>query len=602
VTPPFDIDGGLSLALARAFSTATLMLAFGCILYARVFAPPALPPATKQRLRQFTGWAICSAVLGTLVWLVAQTLDLNLSIGFPDLEAVLAHTMFGHLLGARLVLLVATVVLWDLRRDNIGLACCGVAMALQAGHSHSFAMGGPLWLIVAATLHALAAGAWLGALPALAIVVASQDFRIAQAAAARFSGLAMACVATLLLTAAGQFCLLVQGLPGLFGTAYGWMICAKMAGFAALIALTARNRFRHAPAFSAPSKSRLTRSILAQIAIGLGIVAAAGVLTELQPPMHIQALWPFGWLPSLNAPREDPDIAREVTLYGVVFALGLVCLIAGIILAVRRRKRFAAGSALAGLALAILAIPHFSPLLIDAVPTYFYHSPTGFSTASIDGGKILFAKNCAACHGAQARGDGPIAKNLPIPPANLTEPHLWMHRDGELFWWLSHGIENPEGGLAMPGFGTQLSDADRWSIIDFVRANNAGLSDHKNGTWAMRVHAPDFPLTCGTKTEKLSDLRGTPTRILFSAAPITPADTKTVIIGTAAPTGPTTCHAEDSHIQTAYRIITGADPSAVLVDAHGWLRAFATGTAPLDPKAANQAMPTQGAMPMNMKM
>jgi hypothetical protein len=99
VTPPFDIDGGLSLALARAFSTATLMLAFGCILYARVFAPPALPPATKQRLRQFTGWAICSAVLGTLVWLVAQTLDLNLSIGFPDLEAVLAHTMFGHLLG-----------------------------------------------------------------------------------------------------------------------------------------------------------------------------------------------------------------------------------------------------------------------------------------------------------------------------------------------------------------------------------------------------------------------------------------------------------------------------------------------------------------------
>ncbi len=590
MTPPFDIDGGLSLALARAFSVATLMLAFGSILYVRVLAPPSLPQGATQRLRQVTGWAICAAVLGALVWLVAQTLDLSLSIGFPDLEAVLAHTLFGHLLGARLVLLVATVVLWDLRRDRIALACCGVAMALQAGHSHSVAMGGPLWLIVAATMHVLAAGAWLGALPAFAIVVASQDVRVAQAASARFYPFGMACVLTFLITAAGQFWLLVQGTPGLVGTAYGWMIGAKIAGFAALIALAARNCYRLTPALSETSKSRLTRTILAQIAIGLGVVAAAGVLTELPPPMHIQALWPFGWIPSLNAAREDPDIAQEVTLYGAVFALGLACLIAAIILAVRRRKVLAAGSALAGLALAVIAAPHASPLLIEAVPTYFYRSPTGFSTASIDGGKILFAQNCVACHGAQARGDGPIAKTLPIPPANLTEPHLWMHRDGELFWWLAHGIENPEGGLAMPAFAA-LSDDARWALIDYIRANNAGLSDHQNGMWRMQVHAPDFPLTCGTRTEKLSDLRGTPLKILFNGTQVT-----------VAPNDSKRCHAEDPNIQAAYRIVTGADPSAVLVDADGWLRAFTTGTAPLDPKAANQPMPSQGAMPMNMKM
>jgi len=578
------------------------MLAFGSILYVRVLAPPSLPPQTTQRLRQSTGWAICAAVLGALVWLVVQTLDLSLSIGFPDLEAVLAHTMFGHLLGARLVLLVATVVLWDLRRDLAALACAGVAMALQAGHSHSVAMGSPLWLIVSATLHVLAAGAWLGALPALAIVVASQDFRVAQAASTRFSPFAMACVAALLLTAAGQFWLLVQGLPGLVGTAYGWMVCAKMAGFAALIALAARSRFQLIPALSDTSKARLTCAILAEIAIGLLVVAAAGVLTELQPPMHIQALWPFGWLPSLNAAREDPDIAHEVTLYGAVFVLGLVCMIAAIIPAVRRRKLLATGSALAGLALALIAAPHFSPLLIDAVPTYFYHSPTGFSTASIDGGKTLFAQNCAACHGAQAHGDGPIAKTLPIPPADLTEPHLWMHRDGELFWWLTHGIENPEGGLAMPAFATKLSDADRWSVIEFVRANNAGLSDHKNGTWSMQVHAPDFPLTCGTKTEKLSDLRGIPLKIVFNGAQDTSPGTRTVIIGATAPAGPKSCHAEDPNIEVAYRVVTGADPSAVLVDANGWLRQFSTGTATLDPKAANQPMPSPAAMPMNMKM
>ena len=602
MTPPFDIEGGLSLALARAFSVATLMLAFGSILYLRVLAPPSLPPEAVKKLRQVTGWAICAAVLGALVWLVVQTLDLSLSIGFPDLEAVLAHTLFGHLLGARLILLIATVLLWDLRRDLAALACAGVAMALQAGHSHSVAMGGPLWLIVSATLHVLAAGAWLGALPALAIVVAGQDVGVAQAASIRFSRFAMACVAALLLTAAGEFWALVEGLPGLVGTAYGWMIVAKMAGFAGLVALAARNRFRLTPALAATSKSRLTRAIIAQLAIGLAIVAAAGVLTQLQPPMHIQALWPFGWLPSLNAPREDPDIAHEVTLYSAVFALGLVCLIAGIILSVRRRKRFAAGTALAGLALALLAIPHFSPLLIEAPPTYFYHSPTGFSTASIDGGKTLFAQNCAACHGAQARGDGPIAKTLPIPPADLTEPHLWMHRDGELFWWLTHGIENPEGGLAMPAFATKLSDADRWSVIDYIRANNAGLSDHAGGKWSMQVRAPDFALTCSPKAEKLSNLRGTPLKLLFNGAQDSSAGTKTVVIGTTAPTDSASCHAENPDIETAYRIITGANPSAVLVDADGWLRQFTTGAATLDPKAANQPLPSPAAMPMNMKM
>jgi hypothetical protein len=177
-----------------------------------------------------------------------------------------------------------------------------------------------------------------------------------------------------------------------------------------------------------------------------------------------------------------------------------------------------------------------------------------------------------------------------------------MHRDGELFWWLTHGVENPEGGLAMPAFAAKLSDAERWSVIDYIRANNAGLSDHRNGTWAMQVHAPDFPLTCGTKTEKLSDLRGAPVKILFNGAPDSAPGTQTVIVGATAPADPKACHAADSNIGAAYRVITGADPSAVLVDANGWLRQFATGTTALDPKAANRPMFSPAAMPMNMKM
>ena len=38
----------------------------------------------------------------------------------------------------------------------------------------------------------------------------------------------------------------------------------------------------------------------------------------------------------------------------------------------------------------------------------------------IDEGSAAFAAHCAGCHGANAKGDGPMAKLLTVPPADLT--------------------------------------------------------------------------------------------------------------------------------------------------------------------------------------
>jgi mono/diheme cytochrome c family protein len=35
-------------------------------------------------------------------------------------------------------------------------------------------------------------------------------------------------------------------------------------------------------------------------------------------------------------------------------------------------------------------------------------------------GKLMFKEYCAACHGADAKGEGPLASFLKMPPANLT--------------------------------------------------------------------------------------------------------------------------------------------------------------------------------------
>jgi mono/diheme cytochrome c family protein len=41
--------------------------------------------------------------------------------------------------------------------------------------------------------------------------------------------------------------------------------------------------------------------------------------------------------------------------------------------------------------------------------------------ASLALGEALFVERCATCHGTDAKGDGPAAAALKVPPANLTE-------------------------------------------------------------------------------------------------------------------------------------------------------------------------------------
>ncbi len=40
--------------------------------------------------------------------------------------------------------------------------------------------------------------------------------------------------------------------------------------------------------------------------------------------------------------------------------------------------------------------------------------------AQVDWGRALYLENCASCHGAGAKGDGPLADDLKTAPADLT--------------------------------------------------------------------------------------------------------------------------------------------------------------------------------------
>ena len=114
-----------------------------------------------------------------------------------------------------------------------------------------------------------------------------------------------------------------------------------------------------------------------------------------------------------------------------------------------------------------------SVVLVDAYPTTYLKNPLPLERQVVERGKTLFQTHCSACHGQTGRGDGPAAASLNPKPADLTSSHVDDHADGDIFWWLNHGI----AGSAMPAFKDTLSDVERWELIRFIRSLRQPLPD-----------------------------------------------------------------------------------------------------------------------------
>jgi putative copper export protein/mono/diheme cytochrome c family protein len=604
VLPTFAIDGGILLALTRGVAVAALLSVFGSLTF-RVFVatrvfdrmPAEVTVYVNLRLRRLTQFGMVAALFGLSAWLVAQSADM-VSAGsvrqvIKAVPAVLQSTDFGHVIGWQILAVLGALAVMgrqdDRGRQRVALGIATVALVLQAGHSHAASMySGPSFLLASDVAHLLGAGAWLGGLLPLLSVVRDAPAKAGALAARWFSPLGKLCLVTLTASALFQGWVLVESIPGLVGTAYGWMVLVKLGLFGVLFAFAYANRYRFAPALlqddPAAAKRVLVRSIAVQTGFGLAIVAAASVLSSLPPAMHEQPVWPFPDLFTLNTVNEDPDFLREVlsavlALAGAAFLLVIAALI-------RRRIRWAAVAA--ACVITWFAVPHLDLLFVPAYPTSFYHSPTQFAATSIVQGAALYPANCAMCHGADGHGDGPAAKGLSVPPADLTAAHLWMHSDGELFWWLAHGIEAPEGGLAMPGFERILSDDDRWHLMDYIRAHNAGVTFHTDAAWSPPVQAPELQAQCANgRTISLADLRGSFVRLVIGATSSTPTPGIITVLATSDPAaraGERVCIASDEDLPQAYAVVSGLAPSELpgsefLIDAEGWLRAVQRPTA-----------------------
>ncbi len=160
------------------------------------------------------------------------------------------------------------------------------------------------------------------------------------------------------------------------------------------------------------------------------------------------------------------------------------------------------------------------PAIEPAYPTSFYAPAAPYASASVEHGTRLYAENCALCHGVDGKGAGPAAAGLTVRPADLTAPHLFAHTPGDLFWWVSNG----RGNGVMPGFAGIMSPADRWDVINFIRARAAGALARQVGpqvSTAATSTIPDFAFEADGQQLTLSGILETGPALLalFSGPP-----------------------------------------------------------------------------------
>ncbi|HKW80393.1 MAG TPA: copper homeostasis membrane protein CopD, partial [Casimicrobiaceae bacterium] len=439
------------LIAARAVHFGTALWLFGeialaCALGVGRISGTSVSGLLVRRLTTIARLSIGVGIASAVAWLIAVAALMSgtsplRAIAPATLGSVLYQTQFGHVWLLRFGLAAAVLaLLWkplpgDARSrlawsSLVALAyLCAIAWTGHAAAAEGRWRGAR---IVYDAVHLAAAGAWLGALPGLVVLLrfapALDRARVTQ----RFSHFATAYVIALVASGVGNSWFLVGSIPALIGTEYGRLVLVKVALLLVMLAFAAVNRMVLTPRLAGhdPEAARaLRRNALVEIALGLLVVVVVGVLGTTVPAAHRSPVWPF---------------AHTLAW------------------------RSAPGS----------TIPR--PVLVPAYPTSYALPSVRYTTAAIVDGQRLFAQNCAACHGAGAAGDGPAAAALPTRPPNLVE-HASLHRPGDLYWWIAHGR------AGMPAFASALSDDEIWSVVDYLRALSEAAA-----LPARPAAAPDF--------------------------------------------------------------------------------------------------------------
>ncbi|OYU88877.1 MAG: copper resistance protein CopD [Bradyrhizobiaceae bacterium PARB1] len=303
------IDFGLVLSRFLHYAASTTLAGAAFFpLYAYAATEP-------ERLVRWRGRVLlCSAILalvGCVGWFafsVAQMSGGLADVIDPEVVgAVVHHTGFGVVWMTRMAVaagLVAITVMLPSRSSmgrNLLIAVLAAGLlASLAGAGHAQMKDG--WEgalhVTADAAHLLAAGAWLGGLlPLGVILLGSRATRMdavtidVESVLTRFSGMGYAAVATLIGTGLINSWFLVGSVSNLFESTYGWILMVKLACFAGMLGLATANRFWLMPALEAAGrvgttdawKKQLRIHVLGEQGLGLLVLLCVSIIGTIRP-------------------------------------------------------------------------------------------------------------------------------------------------------------------------------------------------------------------------------------------------------------------------------------------------------------------------------
>jgi putative copper resistance protein D len=297
------------LIIARAVHIAATAVMTGAVFFELAIARPVLFARTnRDAAKRYVAmlhrliWAgLIVALVSWIPWalLIAARIagtSIVQALGDGTFSTLLVETRFGHVWAIRVGLagVIAAALLLDPRGGARWLCLIGALLffAALAFVGHAGARPGAIgWLQFCADVtHLIAAGAWLGSLPALALLLANRSGippDLCAAATRRFSTFGVGIVAVLLASGAINAWVLTDSVAALTATAYGRLLLVKIALFVAMAGLAATNRWYWTPRLPAARPIRMIRRLsLTEAGLGLVVILVVGALGTLPPPVH----------------------------------------------------------------------------------------------------------------------------------------------------------------------------------------------------------------------------------------------------------------------------------------------------------------------------
>ncbi len=303
------------LVIARWIHFASVFVLFGSSFFwlyegaeRSSAGPGGLPRAVRATTILLCIAAPIAAISG-VAWLacilINMARDFHSVVDREDLRLFFFETPFGTVSIVRLALLTSGVAIAFLplrgRRRFAALVPVGALLLItQAWFGHS-AEGVGLYrasMITVYGIHALAAGAWVGALPALLFALVEQRrFSPHEArdrtldVCSRFSVMAMIAVTLVVASGIANAGFRVDGSFGkLFGSAYGDVLLKKLAVVAAMLAVAYFNRYVATPRLRAASSKGVRQitwlrySVALDVVLGALVLGASAILGITMPP------------------------------------------------------------------------------------------------------------------------------------------------------------------------------------------------------------------------------------------------------------------------------------------------------------------------------